>query len=59
MSFLNIQNLSKNYGTVPVLKNISLEIEEGGFLVLSAHQAAVNPLSSIQLQAWKQSTRAQ
>ena len=34
MSFLNIQNLSKNYGTVPVLKNISLEIEEGGFLVL-------------------------
>ena len=34
MSFLNIQNLSKNYGTVPILKNISLEIEEGGFLVL-------------------------
>ena len=34
MSFLKIQNLHKNYGNVEVLKDISLEIEEGGFLVL-------------------------
>ena len=34
MSFLQINNLTKNFGAVEVLKNISIEIEEGGFLVL-------------------------
>ncbi|GGA78069.1 sugar ABC transporter ATP-binding protein [Brucella endophytica] len=34
MSFLAIKNLHKNYGNVPILKDINIEIEEGGFLVL-------------------------
>jgi multiple sugar transport system ATP-binding protein len=34
MSFLSIQHLHKSYGQVPILKDINLEIEEGGFLVL-------------------------
>lgn len=34
MSFLKIENLHKSYGAVDVLKDINLEIEEGGFLVL-------------------------
>jgi multiple sugar transport system ATP-binding protein len=34
MSFLSIQHLNKSYGQVPILKDINLEIEEGGFLVL-------------------------
>ncbi|PRD42831.1 sugar ABC transporter ATP-binding protein [Phyllobacterium phragmitis] len=34
MSFLAIKNLYKSYGTVPVLRDINIEIEEGGFLVL-------------------------
>ncbi|MDI9409386.1 MAG: ABC transporter ATP-binding protein [Candidatus Pacebacteria bacterium] len=34
MSFLEIKNLKKSYGPVSVLKDISLAMEEGGFLVL-------------------------
>lgn len=34
MSFLKIANLYKSYGSVEVLKDINIEIEEGGFLVL-------------------------
>ncbi|MBB2969795.1 ABC transporter ATP-binding protein [Mesorhizobium sp. RMAD-H1] len=34
MSFLAIKNLYKSYGTVPILRDINIEIEEGGFLVL-------------------------
>ena len=34
MAFLEIQNLRKSFGSTEVLKDISLEIEEGGFLVL-------------------------
>ncbi|WP_127145560.1 ABC transporter ATP-binding protein [Pelagibacterium montanilacus] len=34
MSFLAIKNLNKAFGSVEVLKDINLEIEEGGFLVL-------------------------
>ncbi|MDR6432391.1 sn-glycerol-3-phosphate ABC transporter ATP-binding protein UgpC [Brucella pseudogrignonensis] len=34
MSFLKISDLYKSYGSVSVLKNINIEIEEGGFLVL-------------------------
>jgi len=34
MSFLKITDLYKSYGSVPVLKDINIEIEEGGFLVL-------------------------
>ena len=34
MAFLEIKNLEKKFGAVDVLKGISLEIEEGGFLVL-------------------------
>ncbi|HEV7252153.1 MAG TPA: ABC transporter ATP-binding protein [Mesorhizobium sp.] len=34
MSFLTITNLQKNFGATRVLKDISLEIERGGFLVL-------------------------
>jgi multiple sugar transport system ATP-binding protein len=34
MSFLKIENLRKNFGSVEILKDVSLEIEEGGFLVL-------------------------
>jgi len=34
MSFLKISNLRKSYGTLEILKNINIEIEEGGFLVL-------------------------
>ncbi|MEM7302353.1 MAG: ABC transporter ATP-binding protein [Pseudomonadota bacterium] len=34
MSFLQINNLYKNYGPVEVLKDINIQIEEGGFLVL-------------------------
>jgi multiple sugar transport system ATP-binding protein len=32
--FLKIEGLKKNFGAIEVLKNINLEIEEGGFLVL-------------------------
>ncbi|WP_026619524.1 multiple sugar transport system ATP-binding protein [Ensifer sp. WSM1721] len=34
MSFLKIANLRKSYGALEILKDINLEIEEGGFLVL-------------------------
>ena len=34
MSFLQISNLEKSFGATKILKGISLEIEEGGFLVL-------------------------
>ncbi|MBC2885585.1 sn-glycerol-3-phosphate ABC transporter ATP-binding protein UgpC [Ochrobactrum sp. CM-21-5] len=34
MSFLKITDLHKSYGNVKVLKDINIEIEEGGFLVL-------------------------
>ena len=34
MSFLEIDNLDKAFGATKILKGISLEIEEGGFLVL-------------------------
>ena len=34
MSFLKISNLHKSYGSLEILKDINLEIEEGGFLVL-------------------------
>lgn len=34
MSFLKITDLHKSYGNVEILKNINLEIDEGGFLVL-------------------------
>ncbi len=34
MSFLKITNLRKSYGALEILKDINLEIEKGGFLVL-------------------------
>src|SRR5690554_3134501 len=34
MSFLAIKNLYKSFGSLEILKDINLEIEEGGFLVL-------------------------
>ncbi|KQV38103.1 MULTISPECIES: ABC transporter ATP-binding protein [unclassified Rhizobium] len=34
MSFLKITDLRKSYGALEILKNINLEIDEGGFLVL-------------------------
>ncbi|MGR4001133.1 MAG: ABC transporter ATP-binding protein [Alphaproteobacteria bacterium] len=34
MSFLQIQNLEKSFGGLRVLKNLNLEVEAGGFLVL-------------------------
>jgi len=34
MSFLKITNLRKSYGAAEILKDINLEIDEGGFLVL-------------------------
>ena len=34
MSFLKIANLRKSYGALEILKDINIEIEEGGFLVL-------------------------
>jgi multiple sugar transport system ATP-binding protein len=34
MSFLQIKDLYKSYGNVPILKDINIEIDEGGFLVL-------------------------
>ena len=34
MSFLKISHLRKSYGSLEILKDINLEIEEGGFLVL-------------------------
>ncbi len=34
MSFLKISNLRKSYGSLEILKDINLEIEQGGFLVL-------------------------
>ena len=34
MSFLKISHLRKSYGAVEILKDINIEIEEGGFLVL-------------------------
>jgi multiple sugar transport system ATP-binding protein len=34
MSFLKISRLRKSYGNLEILKDIDLEIEEGGFLVL-------------------------
>ena len=34
MSFLEIDNLDKSFGATKILKGVTLEIEEGGFLVL-------------------------
>jgi len=34
MSFLEIIDLEKSFGATKVLKTITLDIEEGGFLVL-------------------------
>ncbi|WEZ82744.1 ABC transporter ATP-binding protein [Rhizobium sp. 32-5/1] len=34
MSFMKITNLRKSYGALEILKDINLEIDEGGFLVL-------------------------
>jgi len=34
MSFLKLENVSKSFGTLPVLKNINLEAEAGAFVVL-------------------------
>src|SRR5690349_2106632 len=34
MSFLEINNLEKSFGSTKILKGIDLDIEEGGFLVL-------------------------
>ncbi len=34
MSFLKLENVSKSFGQVPVLKNINLEAEAGAFVVL-------------------------
>lgn len=34
MSFLAIKNLRKSYGSLEILKDINIEIDEGGFLVL-------------------------
>ena len=34
MSFLNITDLKKRYGSVEILKGINLDLEKGGFLVL-------------------------
>jgi len=34
MAFLEIENLSKRFGSIDVLKGINLSVEEGGFLVL-------------------------
>jgi multiple sugar transport system ATP-binding protein len=34
MSFLKLENVSKSYGDVPVLKNINLEADAGAFVVL-------------------------
>jgi multiple sugar transport system ATP-binding protein len=34
MSFLKISNLRKSYGSLEILKDINIEIEKGGFLVL-------------------------
>src|SRR5919198_4496266 len=34
MAFLEIDNLQKRFGAVEILKGITLDIEEGGFLVL-------------------------
>lgn len=34
MSFLAIKHLRKSYGSLEILKDINIEIEEGGFLVL-------------------------
>jgi multiple sugar transport system ATP-binding protein len=34
MAFLALVGLRKRYGTIEVLKNINIELEEGGFLVL-------------------------
>jgi len=34
MSFMKITDLRKSYGSLEILKNINLEIDEGGFLVL-------------------------
>ncbi|APG86300.1 sn-glycerol-3-phosphate import ATP-binding protein UgpC [Sinorhizobium americanum CCGM7] len=34
MSFLKISNLRKSYGSLEILKDINIEIEQGGFLVL-------------------------
>ena len=34
MSFLKISHLRKSYGSLEILKDINIEIEEGGFLVL-------------------------
>ena len=38
MAFLKISNLRKSYGALEILKDINLEIEQGGFLVLVARR---------------------
>ena len=40
MSFLKIQNLRKSYGNLEILKDINIEIEEGGFCLLYTSDAA-------------------
>lgn len=42
MSFLKISHLRKSYGALEILKDINIEIEEGGFLVLSARPGAAS-----------------
>ena len=42
MGFLDIDNVTKSYGTVEVLHRVDISVGEGEFLVLVAPRAAGN-----------------
>ena len=55
MAFLEIANLHKRFGSVEVLKDINLEVEEGGFLVLVGPRAAGSRRCSTPSPGWRRS----
>ena len=52
---LDIRNLSKNFGSIEILKNINISIDEGDFLVLVGPLDAGNRPCSIALRGWSPS----
>ena len=43
-SFIQIKNVSKHFGDVKAVDNVSIEIEEGEFFRYWAHQVVEKPL---------------
>ena len=43
MAGLDLKHVAKSYGTINVIKNIDLDIEDGEFVVFVGPRGAVNP----------------